>query len=212
MQKRSTFQRTLLTGVLVATPLLVTIAVVRFIVGQISSAVRPLVLKLVSFTELPYGLAPQSVYIDAAVPLLSLCVATALFYGVGLVGGNVLGQQALKVFERLMMRVPLVRGIYAASRQFMDTFSKASGETFSRVVLIEYPRAGSWTIALVTNDAPQQVKQHIETSMLSVFVPTTPNPTSGFLLFVRESDVIPLTLSVDDAFKLIVSGGVLTPP
>jgi uncharacterized membrane protein len=103
----------------------------------------------------------------------------------------------------------VVRSIYGATRQFIEAFSPGAGRAFSRVVLVQYPRAGVWTLGLVTNTHNPTINERTGKEMISVFLPTTPNPTSGWLAFVPDNELISLTMSVDDAFKLIVSGGVL---
>ena len=207
---KSTVRRTFVTGLLIALPLLVTFWVVRFLFGQLDRAVTPLVVRLIRLLGLGQWL--EIAWADYFAPLVSVALALFLIYLLGLVGGNVIGRQALHAIDRLLMQVPFVRGIYSATRQFLDTFSQHGGPAFSRVVLVEYPRLGLWTMAFVTNDTNGEVQVRTERKVLSVFIPTTPNPTSGWLLFVPENDIVPLNMSVDDAFKMIISGGILTPP
>ena len=154
----------------------------------------------------------EQAWVDYLAPVVSVTLAVVLICLLGLFGGNVLGKQLLRGIDRLLMQVPFVRGIYSATRQFLDTFAKSGSDAFSRVVLVEYPRKGLWTMALVTSETEGEVQIRLEQRVVSVFIPTTPNPTSGWLLFVPEEDVIALEMSVDDAFKMIISGGILTPP
>jgi uncharacterized membrane protein len=140
-------------------------------------------------------------------PAASVLVALLLIYLVGLLGGNVVGRQVLKGLEAVVLQIPFIRGIYAATRQFLDTFSRDQ-KAFQKVVLVEWPRPGAWTVAFVTNEAPGALAP---ADHVCVFVPTTPNPTGGYIIFVPRAAVRPLSMSVDDAFKLVISGGVLTP-
>jgi len=142
--------------------------------------------------------------------MMSIALLVAVVYLLGLFGGNVIGKQVLGLFDRLLKSIPVVRAIYSSTRQFLDTFAK-EGSAFSKVVLVEYPRQGTWTLALLSGDTKGEVIHCLERELVSVFIPTTPNPTSGWLLFVPKSDVIELSMSVDDGFKMILSGGVLSP-
>lgn len=205
---RKTFRRTLITGFFVVLPVLVTIWVIRFFITQIDSTITPFALHVIRLLGL--GRWVEGVWVDWVAPPVSVALTTLAIYLVGLFGGNVLGQQILKSIDQLLLQVPVVRGIYSATRQFLDTFSR-SGSSFSKVVLIEYPRAGSWTLAFVTNEEPKQIPTPTDEKLMAVFVPTTPNPTSGFMLFVPKTKVTSVDISVDDAFRMIVSAGVLSP-
>jgi uncharacterized membrane protein len=207
---RKTFRRTFLTGVIIILPVVVTGWIVYFVFNLLARTVTPVVLQ--SFKLFELGTWSEAAWLNYAAPLVSVALSLLLIYLIGLIGGNVLGKQVIGLFDKLMMQVPFVRGIYSATRQFFQTFSRSKGEAFSRVVLVEYPRKDLWTMALVTARTRGEVKERIQANMVSVFVPTTPNPTSGWLLFVPEEDCIFLDMSVDDAFKMIISGGVITPP
>ena len=154
---------------------------------------------------------PMRGWIETIVQLLSVGVGAAGIFLIGLLAENVLGRQLLKGLEWLLMQIPFIRGIYSATRQFLETFSGDSTKAFRKVVLFEYPRKGLWTMGLLTGDAKGEVAERIPEKMVSVFVPTTPNPTSGWLIFVPVESVQELDMDVDDAFKMIISGGVLTP-
>jgi uncharacterized membrane protein len=108
--------------------------------------------------------------------------------------------------------MPVVRGIYGAVKQIMETIFRNQSQAFRRAVLVEYPRRGLWTVAFVTGKPEGEVKNLIEDELINIYVPTTPNPTSGFLLFVPKEDVIYLNMSVEEAFKLVISGGLVAPP
>lgn len=208
MNIKKTLRRTFVTGLLIVLPVLVTIFIIRFVLGQIDKAVTPMVLKLIPLVGL--GRWAETAWVDYLAPLVSVALSLLLIYLLGLIGENVIGRQILKWIDKMLRQVPVVRGIYSATRQFLDTFS-SGGKAFNRVVLIEYPRKDLWTMALMTADTTGEVQHRTGQKVVSVFIPTTPNPTSGWLLFVPEEDVIELEMSVDDAFKMIISGGVLTP-
>ena len=176
---------------------------------QIHQSITPAVLNLLRLL----GVGPwlENTFVNVGAPVFSVALAGTIIYLLGLLGGNVIGRQLLEGFQRLLMQIPMVRGIYSATRQFLDTFSRKNNQAFRKVVLVEYPRRGLWTMALLTNETKGEVAQAYEEPMVSVFIPTTPNPTSGWLLFVPRKDVIELAMSVDEAFKMIISGGVLTP-
>jgi len=208
--RKRTIKRTLLTGLVILTPLLVTGWVVRFIFEQIHQFMTPTVLRFLRLVGPGENL--EHTVLRFGVPFISILFAVLSIYLLGLLGGNVIGRQFLQGVDQLLMRIPMVRGIYSATRQFLETFSGDKSQAFRKVVLVEYPRKGLWTMGLVSNETKGEVATCVDHPMVSVFIPTTPNPTSGWLLFVPIVDVIELQMSVDDAFKMIVSGGILTPP
>lgn len=208
IRRKRTFRGTLITGTLIILPVFITIWVIRFVFQLIAQLVTPLLLRI--FELMGFGWFLERSWVGFTVPGVSVLLLLGTIFLIGLVGGNVIGKQMINVIERLLKSIPVVSGIYSAVRQFLDTFSN-SGRAFSKVVLIQYPRKGLWTLALLTNDTEGEVRQQVGTDLVSVFVPTTPNPTSGWLLFVPKTEVIELHMSVDDAFKMIISGGVLIP-
>ncbi len=207
--KRASIKRTVITGLIILTPILVSIWIVRFVFVQIHRSITPGVLHLLQL--MGFDSWRETTFLEFGAPILSVVLAAITIYFLGLVGENVIGRQLLQGLERLLMQVPVVRGIYSATRQFLETFSRENNQAFRKVVLVEYPRRELWTMGLLTSDTKGEVAGHHPKPMVSVFIPTTPNPTSGWLLFVPKSDVIELEMSVDDAFKMIISGGVLTP-
>jgi uncharacterized membrane protein len=136
-------------------------------------------------------------------------ITAILIYAIGVIGSNFTGRRWLRWFESWILRVPLVRNVYGPLRQLLDSFGSGRDENFSRVVLVQYPREGLWTMGFVTTE-----KRHTfagEKHKVPVFLPTTPNPTSGWLVFADEDDLLTLDLTVEDAIKLIVSGGIVGP-
>ncbi len=209
-KKQTQYKRTFLTGLVVLTPVLVTVWVVKFVLAQISGTVNPLVLRAIRLVG--SGAWLETAWVNFLSPIISVVLAILMIYVLGALAGNVLGRQLIQNLEKLLMQIPVVRGIYSATRQFLETFSGNKSKAFSKVVLFQYPRKGLWTMGLLTGETKGEVRERSGLDMVSVFVPTTPNPTSGWLIFVPIEDVQELDMSVDDAFKMIISGGVLTPP
>lgn len=205
--KTSHFRRTFITGLVFILPIIISIWIVRFVFEQVSATVTPMVIQVIRLV----GIA-ENFLVTYMAPLFSVALAVFLIWLIGLIGGNVIGRRLLRRLESLILQVPVIKGIYSATRQFLDTFSSAGSKAFKEVVLVEYPRVGLWSLAFLTNDNNQgEVQRKTKDEVISVFIPTTPNPTSGWLLFVAKSEVIRLEMTVDEAFKMIISGGVLTP-
>jgi uncharacterized membrane protein len=125
---------------------------------------------------------------------------------------NIFGQWWLRQWNRLLHKIPIVRSVYSSVKQVSDTLFSSSGNAFREAVLVQYPRQGSWTIAFITGKPGGEVARHLHGAYVSVYVPTTPNPTSGFFLMMPRSDVVALDMSVDEALKYIISMGVVSPP
>ncbi len=153
---------------------------------------NPLLVNLLNFT------------VGLAVPLLSI-----LF--IGLMARNIAGRWLLDVGEQLLEAIPLAGAIYKTLKQLLETVLRDTTGKFRRVVLVEYPRSGVWSIGFVTGAIGSEVQSHFTTDMLSVFIPTTPNPATGWYVVVPENDVIPLAMPIEDAFKVIISGGIVSP-
>ena len=138
-----------------------------------------------------------------------------LLFGLLLTGAfaaNIVGQWWLRQGHSLLIKIPIVKSIYNSVKQVSDTLFSSSGNAFREAVLVQYPRPGAWTIAFVTGKPGGEAAQHLSGDYLSLYVPTTPNPTSGFFLMVPRADVVPLRMSVDEALKYVISMGVVAPP
>ncbi len=203
------FRSTFLTGLLIVLPAFVTFWLLALFFGVIDGTVTPMLFRAVRLFG-PSAWVEQA-WVNYIAPVLGVFISVLVVYVVGLFGGNVFGRQMLKWLESLLLRVPLVRGVYTAMRQLIGTFSGQDGRAFSGVVLVEFPRSGVWTLGLVTGTTQGEVARRLNRDLLNVFVPTTPNPTGGYLIFVPSEAVIRVDMSIDDAFKIIISGGVLTP-
>jgi uncharacterized membrane protein len=146
------------------------------------------------------------------IPGLGVIVLVLLLLLTGVFVTNIFGQWIARRWNTLLQNIPIVKSIYSSVKQVSDTLFSTSGNAFREAVLVQYPRHGSWTIAFVTGRPGGEVASHLSGDYLSLYVPTTPNPTSGFFLMVPRSDVVELEMSVDQALKYIISMGVVAPP
>jgi uncharacterized membrane protein len=146
------------------------------------------------------------------VPGVGLVIGAVLITLIGAIAAGFLGRYIIRLGEAILNRMPVVRSIYGATKQILETVISTQSDAFREVVLVEYPRKKLWVIGFVTGNTKGEVAGRIASPMVNVFVPTTPNPTSGFLLFCPREDVIFLKMTVEEAVKLVVSGGIVTPP
>ncbi len=199
----------ILTGLLVWLPLTITIWVMMQVLGVLDGVFAGLI--VAAQTVLPESLRPglQSL---RSIPGLSAIVMISVLLLTGLAVTNFAGQWILDQSNRVFSNIPIVKSIYTSVKQVSDTLFSSSGQAFRHAVLVQYPRAGSWTIGFVTGKPSGEVAAHLSDDHLTLYVPTTPNPTSGFMLIVPRSDVIELQMSVDEALKYIISMGVVAPP
>jgi uncharacterized membrane protein len=150
-------------------------------------------------------------WIGFHVPGMGVIMTFIVVLVTGLVATNILGQRLLLIGHRILTRIPVVKSIYNSVKQVSDTLFSSSGHAFRKALLVQYPREGSWTIAFLTGQPGGDVTNHLQGEYWSIYVPTTPNPTSGFFLMMPKSDVIVLDMSVDEALKYIISMGVVSP-
>ena len=148
-------------------------------------------------------------YIGRPLPGVGLVALIALILGIGAVASNFLGKRVIRVGERLVARVPLMGWIYRTTKQLFSTILEERGQSFRKVVLVSYPQKGTYSVAFVTSESPTPVEGSLGKGFVTVFLPTTPNPTSGFLLVVPADEVIPMNLSVDEGLRLVISAGAL---
>ena len=142
--------------------------------------------------------------VGLTVPLLSILI-------IGLMARNIVGRWLLDFGEQFLQAIPLAGSVYKTLKQILETLLRGSQNKFRRVVMLEYPRKGVWTLGFVTGQVSAQLQSHLPEKMLSVFIPTTPNPTSGWYAIVPEKDAINLAISIEDAFKVLISGGIVSP-
>ncbi len=189
-----------ITGLLVWVPLGITLWVLHFLVSTMD---RTLLL-------LPEEFQTER-WLGVYVPGMGVVMTVAVVLATGLVVTNFLGQRMLLFWERVLNRIPVVKSIYNSVKQVSDTLFTSGGHAFRKALLVQYPRAGSWTIAFLTGEPGDDIINHLHGEYWSVYVPTTPNPTSGFFLIIPKADVIELDMSVDAALKYIISMGVVAP-
>jgi uncharacterized membrane protein len=199
----------LITGLLVWMPLAITIWVVLWVLGLMDGLFSWLL--GLSQAVLPEAMR-EGIEVLRGVPGLGVVSLLLVLWLTGLFVANMFGQWFLHQWNRLLHKIPIVKSIYSSVKQVSDTLFSSSGNAFREAVMVQYPRAGSWTIAFVTGTPSGEVAAHLVSPHVSVYVPTTPNPTSGFFLMMPRADVVPLQMSVDEALKYIISMGVVAPP
>ncbi len=199
----------LLAGLLVWLPLAITIWVIQAAAGVLDGVFQWAL-------DSSQFVLPASSHAFIAmlrrIPFLGVIVVLIGLLLTGVFAANVFGQWSLAQGHRMLSRIPIVKSIYNSVQQVSDTLFSSSGNAFREAVLVQYPRAGSWTIAFVTGRPGGEAAVHLVGDYLSLYVPTTPNPTSGFFIMVPRADVTPLSMSVDDALKYVISMGVVAPP
>ena len=193
-------KRYFITGLLIWAPLGITIWVLSFILGMMDQSVM----------LLPTDWHPRSIF-GFNIPGLGALLTLLVVFLTGLLTANFIGQRLVRWWEALLRRIPVVRSVYQSVKQISDTIFSPSGQAFRQALLVQYPRQGSWTIGFLTGTPGGEIAGHLGNDMISLYVPTTPNPTSGFFLMVPKADVIELDMSVEDALKYLISMGVVAP-
>ena len=191
-----------LTGIIVTAPISLTIYLTWEFIGWVDRQAVPL---------LPEKYNPET-YLPFSLPGLGLVIMVVFLTFVGFLTASIFGRSLLQAGEGLVNRMPVVRTIYNSLKQILETVLSQSSQSFRQAVLVEYPRRGIWTVAFITADTEGEVADRLDDEVVNIYVPTTPNPTSGFLLMVPKRDLIFLDMSVEDAAKFIISVGVITPP
>ena len=191
------FKKYLITGLLIWLPLSITLWVIRFIVTTMDGV-------------FPSWSIPEVIQ-RQHIPGFGLLMAVLLVFITGVLAANFIGERLVGWWELLLNRIPIVRSIYSSVKQVSDTILSPNGQAFRKAVLVQYPRQGMWTIAFLTGTPGPGVAEHLPGEHVSVYVPTTPNPTSGFFIMLPKADLVELDMSVDAALKYIVSMGVVAP-
>jgi uncharacterized membrane protein len=189
-------------GILVVAPISITFYLAWLFINYVDSKVTPLI-------PAPYN--PEN-YLPFAVPGLGLLILVAGLTMVGALTAGFMGRLWMRLSERVLAKMPVIRTIYSAVKQILETVLADQSAAFREAVLIEYPRRGMWAIGFITGRTKGEVQNLTEDECVNVFLPTTPNPTSGFLLFVPKPDIVPLAMTVEEAIKMVISGGIITPP
>ena len=195
-------------GLAIVLPAVISLAVLRWLFGTVANITDTLLIFLpTKLTHHDAGNGPMYWYWS----LVALVVAVILISAVGLLARNYLGKQLIKWVDASLLRVPILNKVYGAIKQVNDAFSSGSKNSFKTVVMVEFPGKGMRSIGFLTSEVHQDIQCTQQTKMVCVFIPTTPNPTSGFLVLVPESEVCKLDMSVPEAIKFIVSLGAISP-
>ncbi len=200
MPKKTFIRRYFITGLLIWVPLGITMWVLDLLVSNMDQILLLLPLQL-----------RTEQWLGVHIPGLGVLLTLLIVFLTGLLAANIIGQRLVRFWEGVLARIPVVNSIYNGVKQVSDTLFSPSGQAFRKALLVQYPRQGSWTIAFQTGVPGGDVVNHLKGEFVSVYVPTTPNPTSGFFLMMPRADVIELDMSVDAALKYIVSMGVVPP-
>lgn len=193
-------KRYLIAGLLVWIPLGVTVIVINLLVGLMDQ----------TLLLLPRQYQPDAL-LGFHVPGLGVLLSAIVILVTGMVVANLFGRKLVSLWESLLARIPLVRTIYASVKQIMETVFSSTGQSFRKVLLVEYPRKGLWTLAFQSGATRGEAQAKTGVEVINIFIPTTPNPTSGFFIMVPRDDVIELDMNVDDGLKMIISAGVVVP-
>ncbi len=202
------FQRRLrnifITGLLVTLPIAFTIFILNFLFRTLDNSLSPI------FTQLLIAVGAP-IKEGYRIPGLGVVMVILVIFLIGVFTKNIFGATLVKGWERLVERIPVVRTIYTGAKQVVTTIAQTDTKAFSKVVMVEFPRKGIYSLGFVTNDTRGEVQVLTEENLVNVFIPTTPNPTSGFLVFVAEEDLTELTMTVEEGLKFIISVGIVTP-
>lgn len=188
-------------GMVIAAPLAATFFILQFLITFIDNRVKPL---------LPPLLQPET-YTNYAIPGFGVVVLVVALTILGAITANLVGRSLLRATDRILSRIPIVKNVYAAIKQLTEVLANNQQASFDRCVMVEYPKKDSWCIAFVSSHAQGEIGTKLGTSKIGVFVPTTPNPTSGFLIYVEESETIALEMSVEEGAKMILTAGLVVP-
>ena len=197
-----------LAGVLVTAPVAITLASAWWFVGFVDSKVVPLIPERYN----PDVYLKDIVGFEIGLPGLGVVVLLVLITLIGALTAGFVGRYVVHLGERVLARMPVIRNVYSAIKQIFETVLKQQSTAFRQAVLLEYPRRGIWAVGFITGNTEGEVQTLTKDDMVNVFLPTTPNPTSGFLLFVPKKELVNLSMSVEEAIKMVISAGIVTPP
>jgi uncharacterized membrane protein len=193
-------KRYFITGLLIWVPLVITAWVLSTIVNTLDQSLH----------LLPEVLHPRNLF-GFSIPGVGALLTLAMILLTGLLAANFIGQKLVGWWDKLLSRIPVVNSVYKAVKQVSDTLFAPNGNAFRKALLVQYPRECAWTIAFLTGAPGGDIRNHLHGDFVSVYVPTTPNPTSGFFLMMPKADVVELDMTVDEALKYIISMGVVAP-
>ena len=192
-------------GILISVPIFITLYVAWILIKFFDNKVTPVLGPLI-----PKHLNPSN-YLPFEIPGIGLLTVFIFFAIIGFLTTGLFGRIFSSLVERILSKIPVLRNIYSGLKQLFETILSKRSNSFREVILLEYPRKGIWAMGFLTGDTEGEVQRLTKNSMINIFLPTTPNPTSGFLLFVPAKDVLRLSMSVEEAIKMIISAGILTP-
>ena len=200
MSRKTLIKRYFITGLLIWVPVVITLWVLNLLVGTMDQ----------TLLLLPAGLRTEA-WLGFHIPGLGVLLTVLVVFLTGVFAANMIGQRLVAFWEGVLARIPVVNSIYNGVKQVSDTLFSPTGQAFRKALLVQWPQPGMWTIAFLTGTPGGDVTHHLSGDYLSIYVPTTPNPTGGYFVIVRRSDVIELDMTVDAALKYIVSMGVVAP-
>ena len=192
-------------GILISVPVFITFYVAWILIKFFDNKVTPVLGPLI-----PQHLNPSN-YLPFEIPGIGLLTVFIFFAIIGFLTTGLFGRIFSSLVEKILSKIPVLRNIYSGLKQLFETILSKRSNSFREVILLEYPRKGIWAMGFLTGDTEGEVQRLTKNSMINIFLPTTPNPTSGFLLFVPAKDVLRLSMSVEEAIKMIISAGILTP-
>jgi len=194
------FKKYFIAGLLIVMPLYLSIYIFSLIVGYMDALLN----------YLPESIQPD-MYLKFHIPGLGVIFTIVVIFLIGLLATNLMGKKLVEIGDDILARIPFFRSIYKPLKQFMETFFITGYSGFRRVVLVEFPSKGMYSVGFLTGVAAGEVQDKTKQKVVNVFLPTTPNPTTGFYILIPEKDIISLDMSVEDAFKLIITGGMVSP-
>ncbi|MGB0577736.1 MAG: DUF502 domain-containing protein [Alphaproteobacteria bacterium] len=189
-------------GVLITAPLGITFYIAWLFINWVDDTINPL---------LPPAYNPET-YLPFSVPGLGLLIVCSVMMLIGALTAGMLGRFWVRTSERVLSRMPVIRSVYSALKQIFETVLSRQSDAFREVVLFEYPRRGSWALGFITGKTEGEIQTSTEDEVVNVFLPTTPNPTSGYLLFLPRRELVVLSMTVEEGIKMVISGGIVTPP
>mgnify|MGYP001201414821 CR=1 FL=1 len=189
-------------GVLITAPLGITFYLAWLFINWVDDTITPL---------LPPAYNPET-YLPFSVPGLGLLIVCIVMTLIGALTAGILGRFWVRTSERILSRMPVIRSVYSALKQIFETVLSKQSDAFREVVLFEYPRRGSWALGFITGKTEGEIQSSTEDEIVNVFLPTTPNPTSGYLLFLPRRELVILSMTVEEGIKMVISGGIVTPP
>ena len=195
-------------GILVTMPLAITFAVARWFILFVDSQIVPIIPSAWN----PDTYLKEVVGFEIGLPGLGVVILLITITLIGTLAAGFVGRYIVNLGENILARMPVIRSVYSSIKQILETVLQQKSQAFRQAVLVEYPRRGIWAVGFITGETEGEVQNLTNEEVINIFLPTTPNPTSGFLLFVPREDLVILSMSVEEAVKMVISGGIVTPP